>query len=277
MNPHRARPSLNRPLTGKLFSVLQKGCIVALALAAGVSGRVSGATTVGIMNPNPRALHIVDSPRNARHPNFVGQAEMSRLVTTAFQNNQGGVIDWENDNGWVANSPYMTSDLVTFGEAQRSLIGFSVNEGMTFGPRTGNGTVGTTSGTNYLGFEGLNTGGFQVTMSFSNGLTAWGATQLNRGVFQGLTLSFTLLDKTVIQFFDQTQDRWANNSGDLNWYGVQVSDLNPITKVNFYSTSLLRFDDMAFILSTTPIPEPGVGTLFAMGGLGLVTIRRRHV
>lgn len=249
------------------FSICGSACAVALLLAGGIAP-VFGATSVGVLNPNPNGLIIVDSPNNVGHVSFLGQAAMSGLVGAAFNNNTGGVIDWEGNNGWIANGQNLAAHIVSYGTAQSSSLTISIAAG-TFGPTTLSGTL-PTSGTNYLGFQANNV---PNTLLFSSGLTAWGITELNRGASRDVTFSFTLLDNTVINFALQNQ----SGVGDLNWFGVQASDLNPITKVSFIANGFTRFDDMAFIVSATPIPEPGILALFGLGAIGLGIFRRRQV
>lgn len=253
-------------ITSSLAINRLSACAVALALAAGASAPALAATTVGVLNPNPNALVIVDSPNNVGNPNFLTQAAMSAQVATAFNNNLGGVIDWEPGNGWIANGQNFASHTVSYGIAQSSSLTISVNG--TMGPTTANGTLAS-SGVNYLGFQ-QNVS--PNTLSFSSGLTAWGMTELNRGASRDVTFTFTLLDNSTISYALQNQ----SGSGNLNWFGVQALDSNPIIKVNFVASGFTRFDDMAFIVSSTAIPEPSTAALFGLGLLATLGAARRR-
>src|SRR6266567_7893062 len=75
------------------------GCAAALVLTA--TSFAANPTTVGVLNPTPNGQTIVDSPNNVGNANFVGQSAMSSLMTSAFANNAGGVINFDSANGWT--------------------------------------------------------------------------------------------------------------------------------------------------------------------------------
>ncbi len=146
-------------------------------------------TSVGVLNPNPNSLVIQDSPANVGHANFLTQAGMSSLITTAFANNTGGVINWDSANGWV-NGVNALSFTVSYGVSQSQSLTLGRADGggaSTFGA-TGNAGSPATSGDQILGFQNS---GSPVTLTFDKGLSAWGITQLNRFAGRDVTMSFT--------------------------------------------------------------------------------------
>ncbi len=243
---------------------------ITIAILAGANSTVYGAmTTVSALNPNPPAPGIVDSPANVGNANFINAATMTVAVANAFNNNSGGVIDWEPANGWIANSQNASSQTVSYGLSQANFLTITrTDSANTFGPTTGGGSP-TTSGVNYLGFAGT---GSPVTLAFSTGLTDWGMTQLNRFSSRTVTFSFTLADNTVVNYAAETQDPSANNTGANNWYGFHASADNPLTSLTFTANGFTRFDDMAFVA----VPEPSTAALLGLGfAFGIAAFRRR--
>jgi PEP-CTERM motif len=273
MKPTQKMFSLNSANSKPRFSLFRiSACAIAFALLTTENVTVFGAeTTVSALNPTPPAVGIVDSPANVGNASFVTQATMTLAVANAFNNNTGGVIDWEPANGWSANTQNALSQTVSYGTSQANLLTITRNDGAgnTFGPTTGSGSP-TTSGVNYLGFSGV---GSPVTLNFSTGLVDWGMTQLDRFASRSATFTFTLADNSTITYAAQTQDPSANNTGADNWYGFQASASNPLVSVGITANGFVRFDDMAFVVAA---PEPGSMVLLGMGCItGLVAYRRR--
>ncbi|MBC8096607.1 MAG: PEP-CTERM sorting domain-containing protein [Akkermansiaceae bacterium] len=248
-----------------MLSIKPAACAAALAFLAANSDAYA-ATTVSALNPVTPGVGLQDSPNNAANPNFLSVATMTSAVATAFNNNSGGVINWDDSNGWVYGGQNALAQTVTYGVSQ---TGSLIISGLTtFGPTTGSGTTGT-SGTGYMGFQTASPN----TLTFSTGLTDWGMTQLNRGASRTVTFSFTLADNSVINYAAETQDPTGLNTGAYNWYGFRASAANPLVKVSFTSNGFVRFDDMAFIA----VPEPSSTALAGMGALvGMILHRRRH-
>ena len=276
MNPVNKTRSINHrkqksaPLP---FRCAYLAAITVVSLSANITA-FAAMTTVSALNPTPPPAGIVDSPANVGNANFITQSAMATAVANAFNNNTGGVIDWEPANGWVANTQNALSQTVSYGTSQSGLLTITRNDGAgnTFGPTTAGGSP-TTSGVNYLGFSGS---GSPVTLSFGTGLLDWGMTELNRFASRTVTFSFTLADSTVINYAAQTQDPLANNSDANNWYGFQASAANPLVGVTITANGFARFDDMAFIVAPTAVPEPGSLALIGVGSMFAFNMLRRR-
>lgn len=246
-------------------------CAAAVTLCAGFASPAFAATptTVGVLNPTPGIQTIVDSPNNVGNSYFLTQANMSLAVGNAFNNNQGGVINWDSANGWVSGVNAL-SFTVSYGTSQSQLLTITRADGggaNTFGASLPSGSP-PTSGDQYLGFQNS---GSPVTFTFDQGLSAWGITQLNRFASRDVTMSFTLADLTVISYSLQNQDPNSNNTGPLNWYGFQASDANPLMQVTIIANGFVRYDDMAFVVA---VPEPSSMALAGLGLAFLVVLRR---
>lgn len=143
-----------------------------------------------------------------------------------------------------------------------------------FGPSGSSGQTPSVSGDNYLAF---NSSGSPITLTFDKGLSAWGITQLNRTASRTVTMAFTLADNSVINFAPQIQDPNGNNTGALNFYGIQVTDANPITKVTITEAggAFTRYDDMAVVVANV-VPEPSSAVLVGLGLLSSCAMVRRR-
>lgn len=242
--------------------------VAALVLAA----NSFAATTVGVIDPTPQGQTIQDSPNNVGNANFITRSAMDTLMATAFANDTGGVINFDSANGWVGNVN-ASSFAVTYGTSQTNTLTLSRTDGggtNTFGPSSGAGTT-QTSGDLYVGFQNS---GSPIEFTFSQGLSAWGITQLNRFASRDVTMSFTLADSTVINYATQNQDPNNDNTGALNWYGFQASNANPLTKVTITSNGFVRYDDLAVVVAP-PVPEPSTAMVL-MGGVGMLALLRRR-
>ena len=248
------------------------GCAAALVLTSTSFAQI---TTVGVLDPNPNGQTIQNSPANMGNANFVTLSTMSSLMTTAFANNTGGVMNFDNINGWPANGAAL-SYTISYGTSGSQSLIFGRNDGgggNTMGSTSGSGTTDVSSG-QYLAFQ---SSGSPITLTFSQGLVDWGVTQLNRNSSRDVTLSFTLADSSVINYALQNQDPSGNNTGALNFYGFQTSAANPLMSVTITANGFTRYDDMAFIVAA--VPEPGTLSLAIAGGLSLsfMIARRRKV
>ena len=205
---------------------------------------------VGAINPDAgtNGLTVVDSPANAGDANFLALSSMANLMATEFAANNGGVINWDASSGWTGTA---TEFSAAYGADQLGMLTITmappVDGGAptTFGQGSGGGST-PTSGSSYLAFSGGSGAGTPVTFNFSKGLSAWGITQLARPGDRTVTMSYTLADASVI---DYAPDTVTDSSSTLNWYGVQVSASNPIMSVTITSDGLVRYDDMAFVVS----------------------------
>lgn len=206
---------------------------------------------VGVINADAgtNGLTVVDSPTNAGNANFLTLAAANTLLANEFANNTGGVINWNVAQGWTGTG---TSFSLAYGASQSKTLTISLAASAdpgaptTFGVSSGNGSTAT-SGSQYLAFSGGNGAGTPVTFTFSEGLSAWGITQLSRPGDRSVTMSFTLADTTVITY---AQDTVTDSSTTLNWYGIQVPTSNPIMSVTITSANgLVRYDDMAFVVA----------------------------
>ena len=179
-------------------------------------------------------------------------------------------MNFDSANGWAAGNA--ASFTVSYGVDQTSLLTISRTDGGgNFGPTAGSSQSKQTSGDQILGIGG---GSSPVTFTFSEGLDDWGITELDRQASRDVTMTFTLQGNTTIAYALQNQDPSGNNSGALNWYGVQASNDNPITKVSIVSNGFVRYDDMAFVVATPALEPTTIASM--LGGLGMLALRRRR-
>jgi hypothetical protein len=217
------------------------------------SNSVPVRATVGVINPDAgtNGLTVVDSPANVGDANFLTVAAMGSLMTTEFTNNNGGVINWDAAQGWTGSA---TSFDTVYGAGQAETLTISmappVDGGAptAFGQGSGGGSTATSGPGTFMVFSGGSGAGTPVTFNFSKGLSAWGITQLARSGDRTVTMSFTLANASVITY---APDTVTDSSTTLNWYGIQVSSANPIMSVTITSNGFVRYDDMAFVVSSS--------------------------
>jgi hypothetical protein len=140
-----------------------------------------------------------------------------------------------------------------------------------------NGTAGTgvtpTSGISYVG---ITNDGTPVVLDFtSDPLSAFGINVLDRNSTRPLQVDITLANGTVIKSSTEAN---AGASGDPNiffGFNLTASDLandGGITYVTLDSTSVDRYDDLAFVVA--PVPEPASLGVLSIGSL--VLLRRKR-
>ena len=112
---------------------------LAVVLAAGTSAQSSPITvdSVGVLDPNPNALALVDAASNTA-ANGVTLANFQPLMTAAFAANIGGVMDFQEQfqgGGYPNNPAASTQNGVTLGNGASNLI--SVKYGASQVPTMG--------------------------------------------------------------------------------------------------------------------------------------------
>ena len=215
--------------------------------------------TVGVMNSN--AHTIIDASGSIANTTFASD------ITTAFANNTGGVLNFDNfPFNWAVNpgetitASYGTS---LFNSEELTLSGTQgINEGFV---DTGEATSASTA----LGLAGDAT---TRTFALSVPLLELGIFVGNRGdASRTSVLTVTYLDTTTAS----TSGANAGPAAGSNYFeGLSGTEANPIVSFSLAQSAFIRYDDLGFVAA--PVPEPSTLALAGMGGLALLGLLRRR-
>ncbi|MEM9914254.1 MAG: PEP-CTERM sorting domain-containing protein [Planctomycetota bacterium] len=220
-----------------------------------LTGEYDSATT--------NANQVDVSATSDANPNELSLATFTTLVETAFANQTGGVVTFDNA-GDSLGSIGITEDLVF---ADNSVLAsFSrVNSQQI---QSGGGGRTPISGNSGVG------GATSYAFDFDEAdeITAVGLTILSRsGNGSGnASVVATFLDASGggVQTVTATSNLADSNGGDDTFFGFSAPDGLFLTRLDISTPYFTYTDDLAVV---TPIPEPGALSLV---GLGLLTIAR---
>jgi len=279
-----------------LTAVAAVSTIASMAHAAAIT-----VATVGTYASNPTPLNIVNAGA------YTGQVSLSTFtsdLSAAFAANNGGDITF--DTGFTPGSNYGDGSAnqitATYGTSQGNSVGVyrsdisglstaSPQAFFAIQPNTNNGT-NVTSGTGYLGWQGVlgtaasgtqdaNNGGNLV---FTKGLSELGLNLVGRAAARVITMTAILDDASTLVSSTNTSngDNTATTpsvggttsvGASAIFYGFVAPVGRTIVglRVNEATNSFARFDDLAFIVAT---PEPASLSMLGLGGLALLRRRR---
>lgn len=239
-------------------------------------------TSVGTYAPNPNALVLNDAVSNSA-AGGITLANFTASVAAAFAADQGGVLNFENANGWTPNATQFGNGganpiTAAFGATLSKSIRYWRTDvdggGNPVGTDTNNNNgTNVVSGTNYMGISGINS---PVNLSFQTGLKQLGLTFVPRGAARTVVMTATLNDATTIVSSGETIA--ANNTPGAYFFGFDAPAGKRIVGLGINMTdsgsgaaAFARFDDLGFV-----IPEPASLSLLGFASLGWLAVRRRH-
>ncbi len=247
--------------------------ILAFAAFVGIGGGVARAALTfsasGVYDPadSPSAtLNSGNQADTAAASNNISLAAFQTAIQSAYNNDVGGVIDFENPTG--------TSDAsiaATYGTSQASTLTITrgaFGGGGNIDASTGNNVV--ISGVRYMGLA--TNPDFNLT--FSQPVTLFGITALARsdGGARNVDLTITLDDSSTVVWQQEAVagENLDGNSADDTFFGYQAPAGRYITNVQFDNSGFVRFDDLGFAV----VPEPASLSMLLLAGFAAVRRRR---
>ncbi|MDX2108997.1 MAG: PEP-CTERM sorting domain-containing protein [Verrucomicrobiota bacterium] len=235
-------------------------------------------TAVGIYDALPNATDIGTGTSTQVNTLAAGSnlslEQFSADVFTAFNNNQGGVVDFEGTE-WTNNLPAQSPNLigafnVSYGIDASKTITFSGTATSAAWTATGN-AQGLLSGAKGLGsntLTGHNNGQYTFTPSLP--IESFGITVLSRNAARTITAKFTLDDASVITFPGEAIGLTLDHT--LFAYKAPIGKLITDIQINDAVVSnFLRMDDMAFV-----VPEPSTYALIMASICALLALVRNR-
>ena len=263
----------NKP-TKTLLAIAAAG----VALASTHAGAVT-INTVGDYDEQDVQTNAVDKPTTSPldSDQNLSSTAFAPLVLDAFDNDRGGVIDF--DAGAVIAAGETQQVLANTGESFDVRYGTSLNQTLTVDVTgatinielAGDGKSESISKANRLGANEQD-----FALAFSTPLSAFGITVLDRNTNasdRNLMLTLTLVDTTTVVVISDGVGGSPNGSleTDDTFFGYQASDTNGIVSASFDANNFQHYDDLGFIV----VPEPASMALLGLGGLLLLPRRKR--
>jgi len=266
----------NKIIVGFLPKTFKSGLATASALLLFAGSSHAALTLVGSYDPtgdandvDRSATFLSGSVPGITSANVLNLATFQGLVSTAFTNGNGGVIDFEggSDSLTSGGTVFTTS---SFGGRTLS---FATDEGALSIGGAGSGRVATSGSSTIGGQIDINFTSFSLTGGNpADRLTHFGMTILQRsqGVQSDVTATFS--DGSTLTF-DQLTFSDAGDSTQDAFVGFVAPDGLSITNVLFDGTNFTSYDDIGFIV--TPVPEASTVALLGLCGIALILRRRR--
>jgi len=268
----------NTNIKGSMPKIYKSGLasVSALLLCAGSSH--AALSSVGTYDPtgddndaDQSAEFGSGSNGSITSANVLDLATFQGLVSTAFTNGNGGVIDFEGASDSITSGDTFTTN--TFGGRTLSFTNTTGNLSIVGGsggrlPISGSSVIG--------GQIDLNFNSFSLTGGDpADRLTHFGMTVLQRNQPVSFTVTATFSDLSTLTFNSESlrdSDLVPANAEDT-FFGFVAPDNESITNVFIDSNNFTSYDDIGFIV--TPVPEPSSTALLGLGGLALIMRRRR--
>jgi len=277
----------NKIITGLMPKTFKSGLATVSALLLFAGSSHAALTLVGTYDPGSDAN---DADRSATFgsgsvagitsANVLTLGTFQGLVSTAFTNGNGGVIDFEG----VGDSLTVTNSSTTFATSSfggRTLsfdntTNTSSNQ-MTFGAANTASHRIAISGDNVTGgVQNLNFESFSLTGGDPGDLlTHFGMTVLQRNQPLNINVTATFSDDSTLtftQFSLADSDNGPDNVDDT-FFGFVAPDGLSIKSVELASSQFTSYDDIGFIV--TPVPEASTVALLGLCGIALILRRRR--
>jgi len=258
-----------------------------IGLVAAGGAQAATFTTVGVYDADPS--NTVDTDFGGTLPQF------TNTILDAFNNNQGGVVDFESgfSGPFGSGNPLPVPFTVDFGVAQSKTLSISSSADVVVFNNDTAGQVDTISGSNNLltdgsvvaftlAFDGI-TGGLS-----NEAVTSVGFTILSRDTVAAggpatsiaqITANFSDGNSQTVQ--DMIDAPIGTDDTFFQFLAPSGHSITSLSFDNLDTTSVDEFkkrlpiDDFAFI--TAPVPEPSTAGLLAIGLVGLLRKRRRRV
>jgi len=277
----------NKIITGLMPKTFKSGLATVSALLLFAGSSHAALTLVGTYDPGSDAN---DADRSATFgsgsvagitaANVLDLATFQGLVSTAFTNGNGGVIDFEH----VDDSLTVTNSSTTF--ATSSFGGRTLSFDNTTNTSSNQMTFGAASTTSHrIAISGDNVTGGVISPNFESfsltggnsgdRLTHFGITILQRNQPISATFIATFSDDSTLTF--NTVSFTDSDSGPDNihdtFFGFVAPDGLSIKSVDLGTTQFTSYDDIGFIV--TPVPEASTVALLGLCGIALILRRRR--
>ena len=258
-----------------------------LARAAALAASLLGARTasaaftadvVGVYD-SPTQLNAVD--QTATGPisgsvSLVSLVDFTADMATAFANDTGGVVNFDNLVGTSGTTTLSTSLIANYGASFAKSLTMTSGTGQYQSSNAAIGAVSIsgTTGNTYLRSEGVSTHVF----NFDTNLLEVGFTVLARTGARNVTATLTYDDNStgiLGPFSVATLTGSGATASPDTFFGFAAPagrTIKSLTVGNTPSGDFFVIDDLGFVA----VPEPGSIALLALGALGLLARRSRR-